>query len=193
MCNGVPCNQAITSAAPTVTGGSCAATGGMANVPQASWAILGKACGDAFIGGGCGAGKVCQPKAAPPFLSGLCIFKTGDNTCPAGSAFSEKHIFYENFLDTRGCTTCQCGAPTGGSCQAQITVHSDQVVNTCNTQVGSFTAGSCSNLSGNPGIFGRKATITQPPSGSSCAPLAGGGQPTGSATPTSPVTFCCIP
>lgn len=189
-CDNGPCNVSITSAKPTVTGGSCTPSGGEPMLTPLAWAIHGKACGDAPPGGGCGMGMVCQPKTQPPFLPGLCIYKGGDNSCPAG-AFTEKHLFFEDAVDTRACSACTCGAPSGASCDATITLYSDQTLNTCTTQVTSFSAGTCANVSGNPALVGRKATITAP-TGGACA-ASGGGQPTGALTPSNATSFCCIP
>jgi hypothetical protein len=179
-------------AKPIVTGGTCAPQGGQANLPAEQWALVGKGCSGALPGGGCSAGKVCQPVSPLPFLPGLCVVKPGDNNCPMGSPFSDKHVFYEGVNDTRTCSACQCGAPSGSSCDVTIEVFGDQAVNVCNTQLVSFAAGTCANLVGNPGIFGRKATITKPPNGGSCG-VTGGGAPSGSITPTNATTFCCIP
>jgi hypothetical protein len=190
-CNNLPCNTSATSAAPTVTGGSCAGQGGTPTKPPVAWAILGKACGEAPFGGGCGSGNVCQPIAQPPFLNGLCIYKGGENSCPPGE-FSESHIFYQDVTDTRDCSSCQCGAPAGSTCKASLSLFSEQFANSCMNKVATFDAGSCTNLSGNPGVFGRSAVITEPPSGGSCG-VTGGGQPTGSLTPANATTFCCIP
>jgi hypothetical protein len=189
-CLGGPCNVSITSPAPTVTGGSCAANGGQATLPPLSWAILGKACGDSPVGGGCGGGNICQPKPPLPFLPGLCIYKPGDQSCPAGP-FAQKHVFYEAASDTRGCAACSCGAPVGGSCTISMSIYSDPFQNTCNSIVTTFNAGDCANLNGNPAVYGRKAMVTQQPAGGTCAPS--GGQPNGTVTPTEPTTFCCAP
>lgn len=192
QCNGSSCNASATAPKPTVTGGSCAAQGGTPDLPAAAWSLAGKACGDAPVGAGCGMGKVCQPKAEAPFFTGLCVFKGGDNSCPAGSPFSQNHLFYEDLTDTRACSTCTCGAPTGSTCDATITIYGDQAVNTCTTAVTTFPAGGCGNISGNPYVNGRKATITQPPTGGGCAP-AGNSTPSGALTPSNATTFCCIP
>lgn len=189
QCNG-PCNVAVTSPAPTVTGGSCATQGGQATVPPLSWAILGKACGDSTFGGGCGAGSVCQPKPPLPFVSGICIYKSGDNACP-GATYTQKHVFFGGAMDTRGCTPCQCGAVSGGTCTVEMSVYSDNTTHTCNTLQTTFNAGGCGNLNGNPAVYSRKATVTQPPTGGTCP--ASGGQPTGSIAPSDPTTFCCVP
>ncbi len=187
VCGGVPCNPSVSAPKPTVVGGSCDPVGGSANSEPESWAFLGKACINAPKGAGCGAGEVCQPRAPLPFLDDVCVFKGGDNSCPDGQ-FSDKHLFYEDVDDSRACTACTCGPPTGSSCDATIQVHSDTG---CNTELASFTAGQCANLPNNfATILGRKAAITSPPSGGACA-VSGGGQPTGALTPQNATTFCC--
>ena len=183
-----PCNAATLADAPTVTGGTCAVGGGVATVPNASWMNLGRGCGDpAAAGQGCNGTQVCLPKPDAPYESGVCISKLGDNACPPG-AFAEKHLFYQEFTDTRGCTGCSCGNPSGSTCAATVQLYSD---NLCNNETASFVAGGCDNLTGNPDVRGRRLTTTQPPTGGSCA--AAGGQPTGGTTPTMATTFCCIP
>ncbi len=189
-CDGGTCNASVTAPKAVVTGGSCAASGGAPTLPPVSWSMLGKACGDAPTGGGCGASSVCQPKAAAPFGAGLCIYKAGDNACPAGS-FSQKHVYYEGVTDTRSCGACSCAAPNGSACDATISVYTDAANNTCSTVGTSFPAGGCGNLAGNPPVKGRKATITTPPTGGSCMP--GVSVPGGSVMPTNATTFCCAP
>ncbi|MDI1430349.1 hypothetical protein [Polyangium sorediatum] len=187
VCGGAPCNPSVSAPKPTIVGGSCDPAGGVANKPLESWAFLGKACINAPKGGGCGAGEVCQPRAPLPFLGEVCVFKGGDNSCPAGQ-YADKHLFYEDVEDSRACTTCTCGSPTGSSCDATIQVSSDTG---CNSELASFTAGQCANLPNNfATILGRKAAITNPPSGGACA-VSGGGQATGAITPDNATTFCC--
>jgi hypothetical protein len=153
-----------------------------------TWNTAGKGCGNAPPGGGCPGAEVCQPHPpGEPFLTGLCVFKGGDNTCPAGP-FSDRHVFYETAMDTRGCTSCSCSAPSGSTCDVSVTIYSD--LTSCTTPVTTFNAGACGNLSGNPAVIGRSAAVL-PPSGGSCN--ASGGQPTGSVTAILPTTFCCIP
>jgi hypothetical protein len=190
-CLGGPCNSSVSAAKPNVVGGSCAASGGTPDIQPVAWEALGKGCSDAPQGGGCGAGKVCQPKSAAPFKTGLCVFKEGDNSCPIGP-FSEKFVYFEKADDTRACSTCACGSPAGSTCDATVSVYGDAAVNNCTTELTTFQAGGCANLSGNPAIFGRKATLTAP-TGGSCAVTAGGGDATGSLTAVNPTTFCCKP
>ena len=181
-----PCNRAVKAAAPGMAGGSCAVSGGAPTTPAVVWGVNGKACGDAPLGGGCGAGEVCQPLPAQPFQPGLCIYKAGEQTCP-GEPFTQQHVLYEDMDDTRACTECTCGSPGGGACTANITVYNDAA---CSTGAVTFAAGACANLSLNPAVAGRKAQIVTMTAGK-CT--ASGGDPIGTVTPTQPTTFCCVP
>ncbi|MCK6588279.1 MAG: hypothetical protein HUU21_21130 [Polyangiaceae bacterium] len=182
------CNTSVKSDAPTVTVGSCMASGGEPTIEPVSWMLYGKACGNAPLGGGCEASQVCQPTPAAPFKSGMCIYKDGEQASCPGEPFTEKHVFFEDAQDTRDCSACSCNAPSGGKCSATITVYSD--VN-CTSNPTPFQAGSCGTLpAANLPVFGRTASnITVTPG--TCA--SQGGEPTGSVTPTSATTFCCIP
>jgi hypothetical protein len=194
QCNAgsAPCNVSVTVPAATVTGAqSCAASGGTPTVTPTSWSELGVACnGETTVTTGCTGGSVCAPKPPSPFESGLCIEQTGVVTCPAG-AFSTQHVFYTGVTDGRGCGACSCGAASGATCSADVTLYSAGTINTCTGAVATVQTGGCANLSGNPTVAGREASNITAPSGGSCA--ASGGAPTGAATPNTPTTFCCIP
>jgi hypothetical protein len=183
------CNTSVKADAPTVTVGSCAASGGEAAIEPVSWMVLGKACGNAPAGGGCGASQVCQPTPATPFKSGLCIYKDGEQASCPGQPFTDRHVFYEDAQDTRACSECSCDAPKGGKCTATIRVHT--TANCTDAVPTQFQAGSCGSLpAANGPVFGREATnITVTPG--TCVPK--GGAPTGAVVPTSATTFCCIP
>jgi hypothetical protein len=182
------CNTSVRADAPTVTVGSCQASGGEATIEPVSWMVVAKACGDAPTGGGCGPGQVCQPTPAEPFKSGLCIYKIGEQASCPGHPFTEKHVFYDDADDTRGCSACSCDPPKGGKCSATITVYGDA---NCTASPTPFQAGSCGTLpAANTAVVGRQASNISVTPGT-CAPK--GGAPTGSVVPTSATTFCCIP
>lgn len=183
-----PCAVSLTVAPPVVTGGACVALPGSASVGAAVFASTGVACEGAPHGSGCSGTDVCQPRPAAPFEPGVCIHHDGDVDCPAG-AFTARHVFFTAIADTRQCTACTCGQPTGATCAAQISVYSTPTGCTT-TPVAQVAAGDCVNLTGNPQVATRKATIA-PPTGGSCA--ASGGAPTGAATGTGATTYCCIP
>ena len=186
------CNVSISGAAPTVQGGVCTSSGGQATITPATWQGFGRACGGVeTTGKGCNINQVCLPKPPTPFVGGICIKKAGDNTCPSGvSLFDTKHVFYENFTDSRTCQGCSCGGVLGSTCAGSYSVFSDTQVNVCSQLATTFDAGTCKNFPGNPVVGPVLFTQTMAPTGGSCAAV--GGMPLGQATPTFPTTFCCI-
>lgn len=190
-CLGAPCNTSVQSAVPVVQGGTCMPTGGTATKPPATWALGALACHGSKQGGGCPSAQVCLPKPANPFKPRVCIEKPGDIECPMGSAFSKKSVYYDGLDDSRDCTGCNCGSPSGGSCEVTLTLYNDQAVGVCTNPVGSFKAGQCFNLSGNPGIYGYTDAVTKAPSGSTCQPTLTT-MPVGGVSPKNPTTFCCL-
>lgn len=186
---GDPCNVSVRATGVAALNGSCQATPTVTK-PDLVWERFGRACGDApTTGGGCNVGQVCLPRMETPYESGVCIMMAGDNACPAG-AFTEKHVFFDDVMDTRDCTACTCGVASGGSCPTTINIYSDTAPG-CMNLIASFPAGECFDLVGNPTIAARAATAPGAPTGGSCLPSTPAA--TGTVMPTSPTTFCCIP
>ncbi len=52
----------------------------------------------------------------------VCIAPDDDGSCPLG--FSARFEFQEKIRDARTCTPCECGAPVGGSCVADVLLFS---------------------------------------------------------------------
>jgi len=157
-------------AAPSGSG-SCGAQPS-ANIPPIAWAHTATACSPTLpIGqGACSAGNACVP-AAPAGFS-VCAEQAGDLTCPFGT----KQLEYAGASDTRGCTVCTCGAPTGFACGG--------------SSVG-YTTSDCSGTSA-PLACGpafNSIEYVAAPTGTCAAPSV---SPTGSATSSGPVTFCCL-
>lgn len=190
LCNGAPCNTSVSSSLPSVTGGTCLPTGGVASKPTPTWARSALACHGTRQGKGCKNQQVCQPKPKSPFKGHVCVEQPGDVACPTGSAFSNKSVYYAGFDDTRDCSGCNCGPAGGGSCEITLSLYSDPAVGVCTTLVTSFKAGQCKALSGNLGIYGWTDQITKAPSGGTCAPVAPA-TPIGQVTAKGPTTFCC--
>jgi hypothetical protein len=190
-CNGQPCNTSVQSTLPTVSGGTCTPTGGAADGPAPTWSSAAVACTGSRFGGGCQNGRVCAPKPKTPFKSHVCVEQSGDVSCPSGSAYSNKNVYYQDFDDQRDCTACQCGSASGGSCEITLSLWSDPSLGTCTTPAASFKAGQCQDLGGNPAIYGWTEQITKPPSGGKCSPTTTS-TPLGQATPKTPTTFCCL-
>jgi len=191
LCNGQPCNTSVSSSLPTVVGGTCLPTGGVASKAPPTWATSAVACHGTLAGKGCLNQQVCQPKPKNPFKGHVCVEQAGDLECPAGSAFSNKSVYFSGFNDTRDCTGCNCGPASGGSCEITLSLYSDPAVGACNTPVTSFKAGQCAALSGNPGIYGWTDQITKAPQGGSCMPITVT-TPFGTVTEKGATTFCCL-
>jgi hypothetical protein len=187
------CNQSIVANALQVTGGSCTANPQPPTIPPVSWSTLGQACGGATAGTGCSSSsESCMPVPQSPFHSGLCIMQAGNVSCTG--QFSEQHLFYGGSMDTRTCSTCTCGAPSGGTCTATVEVYATMGGTNCGgtplaTLHPTTQSTDCANLTGNPEVGSKKASFSAV-TGGTCAGTA---QPSGTATPTNPTTFCCIP
>jgi hypothetical protein len=185
-CGGQPCNVSVLSTAATVTGGMCMPTGGVADKPMPTFQEKAFACYGVKNGGGCIGTHVCKPKFKPPFKPHVCIEAAGDVACPAGN-FSNKYVYYSDYDDTRDCSKCTCGSPSGGSCEITLSLFSDQA---CTSMVSTFKAGNCGALTGNPAVASWTGQVTKAPSGSTC--VAGApSTPMGGVTPKIPTTFCC--
>lgn len=135
----------------------------------------------------CAAGEVCAPVAALPVENGtLCVALAGQSPCPPVYYTVARAPYYlgGGGNDTRGCSSCSCGAATGAVCsKATIVTYTDSV---CTQFQGTFPAGTaCASVQTTRGVgFDGGA-----PTGASCP--ATGGQPTGTFAPTAPYTICC--
>jgi hypothetical protein len=159
----------------------------------ATWGTFARACRQSEYAM-CDASQVCLPWADPP-PAGFkqCISNDGDLPCPVTIAdkYTEKHVFYTDISDTRGCTPCTCGAPSGSECSALISIYTDPA---CMSQLGSATVTSatpiCDDFPAGSTLGSKVAgPVTYTPG--ACQP--GGGEPMGQAVPIWPTTFCCIP
>ena len=173
--------SAYKATAPTGVAGGCAPAGGTPTLPPPNWGGASLACGGGGLGGGCGNKAACVAVSAPPFGAKLCVYRTGDLSCPNG--FGDKHTFVNTVIDTRGCSPCTCG---GGSaaCSATTKVFSDGA---CATEIASVPNDASCVAAAAAGSI--KIEIT---ASGSCP--ASGGSPNGSlqASPP-PTTVCCVP
>jgi hypothetical protein len=156
-----------------------------ATVPTPIWSKAARGCALPFPGAnGCGTGSVCSPAPEAPFNGKLCIYQTGDVACPSTGTYVVKRLYYGSLTDTRGCSDCSCTRIFGTGTNAILHVYSDT---SCNTEVwaGVPPFGTC--VSAN----GVSMNMTGTAAGGSCT--VGGGQPTGTVTPTGQTTICCSP
>lgn len=173
----------------TPSGGSCSPSGGSPTISSPTWGSLGRACAPPSGASGCGTQR-CVPNASSPWLRGYCVFQAGTPAaCPAG--FTVRHTFYEGFSDTRGCGACTCSMPaTGATCSGDVAFYDNSTgAGGCSSFLTSMgSAAPCRSL-GRPSVE-FMFTGERSASGGTC--MAGGGARTGTASPTTATTFCCI-
>jgi hypothetical protein len=178
------------------SGGACIPKQtGNPSIPPAQWATQMLACGDgATAGAGCGAG-VCVPRPAPPFDDALCVYQAGDVPCPPGP-YSLRTLFYTTAGDTRDCSACDCGAPTGTTCAGTVKLYTDTACSVEEVILSSVSQ--CAALPPDtttppPPYLSQRSMIYQgAPTGSgSCASIPSKGS--GTVAEEDPLTVCCTP
>jgi hypothetical protein len=168
--------------------GGCAASGGEPELPAIAWATHMRACSAATTGA-CGDAGSCVPTPGTPFAPGLCIYRAGNHACPVG-AYSQRDVYQRGVEDTRDCSACGCGDPSGVACQARIEAHYDAA---CNSLRGTLDdpGNECVDIDGSGYAPRSGKMIVEGIDGGSCPTT--GGAPLGSASPIDPITFCCTP
>jgi hypothetical protein len=167
--------------------GSCTPLAATAFTP-AGWAANARGC-EANVPPpfptDCATGSACVPSPSAPFQSGLCIAQSGDVACMA-PGYTVRHLYFTQFLDTRGCSACTCGPVAGASCVGSV----DQFMS---------TDGQCTGLQTSYPLGHDCYPLQQPADlqfvvsakGGACTPSAVGA--TGTALAVKPFTFCCAP
>lgn len=170
------------------SGGTCpATTTGTKNVPPISWATSARACGGApTTGVGCAGAGSCVPIPSSPFEAKVCIYKAGTDTCPGGYS-TQSFVMYKNNTDTRDCSACACDATS--DCGTVIDYAEDA---TCSGPSTTIPFDTCTQVAidTSTGMDTRRVSFVAAASGVSCSPS--GGQPTGDAQPSEPITVCCL-
>ncbi|XXY44025.1 hypothetical protein WME91_28860 [Sorangium sp. So ce269] len=198
-CAGGPCTQSLDLPAPRVLAGACAPSvvEEPAEEPQGGfrWATFAKTCAGVAAYAPCGdSGMRCSPAppegdAAPPEGFLTCIMHhEGEHECPP--TYPSRHIAYDDAEDSRGCSACTCGEPSGATCSVLASAFSDA---TCSTVVVSVLTTSEAPFCGAiaPGTaLGSKSAVVVDLEPGSCT--AGGGEPIGEVAPRGAVTFCCL-
>lgn len=191
QCNGKPCVKSLSIEPLTLTESGCTPHVVVANDPKtgAGWQTSALAC-QASSYPACNSKEICAPAAESPPGFSTCIFTWDNHDCP--SSYPVKHVFYDDFSDTRTCTECECNPPAESECTAKIAVFED----------GACTVPVFSDLSITPqaepycvdltaGLpLGSKTikSVTYKPG--ACSPS--GGAPRGDLALTGEVTFCCL-
>lgn len=166
--------------------GSCEPTAA-SDVEEATWAQTSAVCAGAFencVGG------ICAP-ATSASEGQLCVWMEGETACPAGSDFSERNLHYSDFSESRDCSECSCELE--GKCGGEVFLNAQfGCSGTTGLEVyGMSVPGNgdkCSLITDSPIEAARAQSVSVDPS---CLPS--GGEPVGEASPTSPLTFCCVP
>jgi hypothetical protein len=188
-CTGPTFGSGGSVAAPEPSG-TCTASGGTAAIAAPSWGTAARACMASVTTGSCGAGACV---ANPPSGTSICILQSGvATTCPAGYNAAAPQVFYTGVDDTRGCSACTCGSVSGVSCNIGSPAINLFGTPSCSTATSTLSAPSdCTVL---PGEFYASLASGAPTlSGTPSCSVADGGTPTGSANPTGPTSFCCLP
>ncbi len=177
----MPATYSVILSSPTASGGTC--TPSVATLlPSITWSDQIQSCSPSVAPTSCGSGgDKCLPATTGPNFN-VCISQSGDVACPAGP-YGVRTLGYAGApTDTRGCGSCSCGAPSGISCGGSWVNYG---VNTCSG------GGTPNGLNDCVATNGVSSEYIPNPSGGWCTPS--NGDPTGSVTPTGPVTFCCLP
>ena len=178
-----PSSVTHAGATSTASGGSCDVTNDNALVPQAVWSKQVRACAGKL--GKC-AGGVCAPKSLDGFDPGVCIYRTGLQTCPVGP-YANRVLMYpvDGVVDTRACSKCTCGIAV--DCSKPFEVWSG--ANCSGSLLATLPVGAACTPLASPDA---SVSIKAPTPSAKCA--AAGGEPTGSVVedPSNAVTFCCI-
>ena len=195
QCGGGACVQSLTADPLTIIGESCAPATATppSPTPPLTWTTSVLACAGDLDLEACGdPTQVCLSPAAPPPSYQRCVYQPGDQDCPAAFPLPQPQV-YTGAIDMRSCTACTCGAPSGSECDATLSVFQDQACSTplpLSDGISSHGPACFDVMPPGPavGSMGVDDVVYKP---GVCAP--GGGQPTGTATPTGLVTLCCAP
>jgi hypothetical protein len=129
------------------------------------------------------------PSPDPGFT--LCVRYDGDVACPSGP-YSKRAVEYASVNEMRECTACTCEHPSNISCGdgGTWTVYTDpSCTNIWDDGAGVYVApGSCRGP-----VAGAQSAKYHAASPSAACAVSQLGQPTGSAAPLQPTTFCCLP
>jgi hypothetical protein len=179
-CKGGGTHFTLESASP-VAPGSCAPVSAQSLVPP-TWATRVHLCAPARESS-CSTDGACGMESDLGFEAETrCIAREGTWSCP--SSFPDLHTYYASTTDTRACTPCTCGAPTGGQCEnAPVTLFPATACMAAGSTM-AMTSG-CLPLQG---MVSAQVSATAISAGR-CEPA--GGQPSGTIMPAAPTTVCC--
>jgi hypothetical protein len=159
-----------------------------AKLPYA-WGATARSCHGVAYGRCETAEEICAPAVEPGFAQ--CLVRDGDRECP-GPHYTVKHLFYGGLADTRECTPCACGAPSGSTCTAFVSAFKDGA---CSSPVVAGTVDAtdpvCLDVAPSGQALGSKLATAPVYAPGACQ--VSGGEPVGAALPADPSTYCCLP
>ena len=96
------------------------------SIPDPKWGKLVVACVTVVDGDACDdAGGRCLPPAPNGYSAERCIYRSGNEACPAGTPYAEKSLAYNGVAeDTRGCALCSCGEVGSMTCAGAAEAYS---------------------------------------------------------------------
>jgi hypothetical protein len=163
--------------------------------PPARWQTVALGCKGWEDKAVCPSGQACVPTADPP-PEGYqhCVYRDGDHDCPSEYDGPRFLVYPEDaIIDSRVCSECTCGQPTGGVCVGRFKVYQDSSCSEllANDQVASV-GDQCSNVFP-PGLpIGSKAITDLERLPGACEPSVS--EPSGTVTPNHDfaTTVCCL-
>jgi hypothetical protein len=141
--------------------------------------------------------STCLPDSVPSDFRAWCILQKGENDCPTDpeNVFTERHVVYNGVQDDRQCSACSCGAPMGSACTAVLSIYKGADL-TCSglaleqTTISSSSS-KCIDIQLPGQALGSKSAGPTTYLPGTCPAM--GGDASGSAVATNPVTLCCRP
>jgi hypothetical protein len=192
-CENIPATSNYCRVQYSLTEGSC--TPSNPGLELSTWGNAHHLCGElsSSTSQECAPGQLC----ADTVNARLCVMMDGEiDVCPSGFE-TERFLTHRSADDTRTCSACSCGAPSGGSCGGgsyDILRNADILCTTfvCSMFLcpqGSVTGTTCQSIGNiSDPNYGRKDSNPVATPGT-CAPS--GGNPSGAFVPEEPVTVCC--
>lgn len=191
------CAQSVhSSALPSPTDDACVPSVSVPSLAlKTSWEIGALVCHGNTQAQDCGSESLtayCVNDPGPAWLH--CTYREGvHEKCPDNYQYARHVLYPKEPIDERGCSACECGAPSGSTCEGGLRLSVD---GTCGADFVTLQVGSMGPMCYDflvPGkAIGSKAIVNRTYQPGVCA--ASGGEAIGTAAPDAKgaVTFCCM-
>ena len=126
---------------------------------------------------------LCLP-ATRPEGGQRCLIREGEHDCP-GDPYTNGATVYAGYVDSRSCSACGCASSSGMPTFCRALLYGSDDCSGDANEVDALQGSTCESFPGNDGGTVEVVTIDD------CA--VQGGTPSGTVTPTGPVTICCAP